>query len=90
MPLRLLKLLLKAKDLPEAVVFGRVLQGLAGLFVLMPVASSLRDLGALSVTDYIGLAVFVAVGIWLLQAAIRGPRRAAEPAPRSGHEGRDR
>jgi hypothetical protein len=88
-PLRLLKLLLRAKELPEAVIVGRILLGLAGVFVLMPVASSLRDLGALSATDYIGLAVFVAVGIWLLQAAIRGPRPADEPAAHSGHNGRD-
>ena len=74
MPLPFLKLAMKAKGLPEVAVIGRVLLGLAGASVLVPVASSLRDPSALSVTDYLGLIVFTAAGVWLLRIAVRGRR----------------
>lgn len=74
MPLRLLKLAMKAKELPEAVIIGRVLLGLVGAFVLWPVVSSLTDPGSLSLTDYVGLVVFAAVGGWLVYVAVRGGR----------------
>ncbi len=72
MPVPLLKLAMKAKSLPEVAIVARVLAAVAGLFVLVPVASGLRDPGALSATDWVGLVVFAAVGGWLLRAAIRG------------------
>lgn len=72
MPLRLLKLAMKAKDVPEVTIIGRVLIGLVGAFVLWPVASGLRDPAALSLTDYVGLVVFSAVGGWLVLMALRG------------------
>lgn len=72
MPLRFLKLAMKARELPEAVIIGRVLLGLVGAFVLWPVVSSLRDPAALSGTDYVGLVVFTAVGGWLVSVAVRG------------------
>lgn len=72
MPLRFLKLAMKAKDVPEVALVGRVMLGLAGVIVLWPVASGLRDPSSLSVTDWVGLIVFVAVGGWLLLAALRG------------------
>lgn len=72
MPFRFLKLVLKAKDLPEAVIVRRVLLGFAGAFVLAPVVSSLTEPSALSATDYPGLVVLTAVGVWLVYAALRG------------------
>lgn len=72
MPLRFLKLVMKARELPEAVILGRVLLGLAGMFVLAPVVSSLRDPSALSVTDHVGLVVLTLVGGWLVYVAVRG------------------
>lgn len=72
MPFRILKLAMKAKDLPEVAIVARVLLGLAGLFVLWPVVANLRQPGALSATDWIGLVVFAAVGLWLVRAAVRG------------------
>lgn len=74
MPLRLLKLAMKAKELPEAVIIGRVLVGLVGAFVLWPVVTSLSDPGSLSLTDYLGLVVFTSVGGWLVYVAVRGRR----------------
>lgn len=72
MPLRFLKLALKAKEIPEVRILGRVALGLVGVFVLAPVVSSLRDPGALSVTDWLGLVVLSAVGGWLIAVAVRG------------------
>lgn len=72
MPLRLLKLLLKVKELPEAAIVGRVLLGLAGAFVLAPVVSRLREPSTLATTDWVGMVVLAAVGGWLLAAAVRG------------------
>ena len=72
MPIPLFKLARQAKNLPEVAIVLRVLVGIAGVFVLFPVVSNLRDPGSLSVTDYIGLVVFVGVGVWLLRFAIRG------------------
>lgn len=72
MPLRFLKLAMKAKDLPEAVIIGRVILGLVGAFVLWPVVAGLSDPSSLSPTDYVGLVVFTAVGGWLVYVAVRG------------------
>lgn len=72
MPLRFLKLVMKAKDLPEAMIVGRVIVGIAGVLVLAPVVSSLRNPEALSVTDYAGAAVLAAVGGWLVYVAVVG------------------
>ena len=72
MAIPILKLAMKAKDLPEVVIIGRVVLGIVGVFVLIPVATNLRHPGDLSPTDYIGLVVFAAVGLWLLAVAIRG------------------
>lgn len=72
MPLRFLKLAMKARELPEAVIIGRVLLGVVGAFVLWPVVSGLRNPGSLSATDYVGLVVFAAVGGWLVHVAVRG------------------
>ena len=87
MPLRFLKLALKARELPEAAILGRVLLGLAGAFVLVPVVSSLTDPAALSVTDWIGLVVLTAVGGWLLGTAVWGrglpPTRRDQDGPRA-------
>lgn len=74
MPVPILKLAMKAKDLPEVAIIIRVVLGLVGASVLFPVASSLRDPGALVASDYVGLLVFSAVGLWLLTVAIRGRR----------------
>ena len=67
-----LKIAAKAKSVPEGALGGRVVVGLVGGFVLIPVVSGLLDPATLSVTDYFGLAVFSAVGLWLVRAAIRG------------------
>lgn len=72
MPWPLLKLAMKAKNVPEVAIIGRVLLGIVGAFVLVPVASNLRRLGDLAASDYIGLVVFSAVGVWLLRVAIKG------------------
>ncbi|MDX1647013.1 MAG: hypothetical protein R3304_07705 [Longimicrobiales bacterium] len=72
MPLRFLKLAMKARDLPEARVVGRVVLALLGVFVLWPVVSSLRDPAGLAPTDYVGIVVFTAVGGWLVGMAVRG------------------
>ena len=72
MPLRFVKLALKAKDLPEARIIGRVVMGLAGAFVLWPVISRLREPAGMVVTDWVGLVVLSAVGGWLVYAAVRG------------------
>lgn len=77
MALPLLKLALKAKDLPEVAMLGRLLLGAAGVFVLLRVASSLRRLAALTPMDYVGLILFTAVGLWLLRAALAS--RATRP-----------
>jgi type III secretory pathway component EscR len=72
MPLRLVKLALKAKDLPEARILGRVALGFTGLFVMAPVASALMRPAELAVTDWVGLLVFTTVGGWLIVLAVRG------------------
>ena len=72
MPLRFVKLAMKAKDLPEIRIVARVVVGAVGVFVLWPVVTNLRNLPALTVTDYVGLAVFTGVGVWLLSLAVRG------------------
>lgn len=72
MPLRFLKLAMKARELPEARILGRVVVGLVGAYVLWPVASSLREPMALAPTDLLGLVVFTGVGGWLVVLAIRG------------------
>ena len=74
MPLRFVKLAMKAKEIPEVQVVARVLVGAVGVFVLWPVVTNLGDLAALALTDWVGLAVFTAVGAWLLRLAIRGWR----------------
>ena len=63
---------MKTKDLPEVRIVARVVVGAVGIFVLWPVASNLRELATLAFTDYVGLAVFSAVGVWLLVLAVRG------------------
>lgn len=72
MPLRFLKLAMKAKELPEARILGRVVVGLVGAYVLWPVVSSLRNPMALALTDLLGLVVFTGVGGWLVVLAVRG------------------
>ena len=72
MSVPLLKLAMKAKGLREVAIVGRVLLGFAGVLVLVPVVSNLRDPSALSIADYIGLTVFSAVGLWLLHVAMKG------------------
>lgn len=72
MPLRFIKLVMKARDLPEAVIIGRILVGLAGVLVLAPVVSSLRNPGAMSTTDYAGSLVLAVVGGWLVYVAVVG------------------
>lgn len=68
----LLRLVWKVRDLPEARIVIRVLTGVLGIFVLIPVGTNLRRSGDLMVTDWVGLAVFTAVGFWLLARAVRG------------------
>ena len=72
MPWNVLKIAAKARRLPEVVILVRILVGLVGVFVLLPVASSLRDPGDLVASDYVGLVLFTGVGLWLLRAAVRG------------------
>ena len=72
MPLRFVKAAMKAKDLPEVRIVARFVVGLVGVFVLWPVVTNIRNLSALTVTDYFGLAVFSGVGVWLLSLAVRG------------------
>ena len=65
------RLAAKARRLPEVVIVLRILVGLAGVFVLLPVASSLLDPAELGASDYVGLVLFTGVGLWLLRAALR-------------------
>ncbi len=63
------KLAAKARGLPEVAVVVRLALGLAGGFLLFRAASNLRVPGDLTALDYGGLALFVAVGVWLLRVA---------------------
>jgi hypothetical protein len=67
-----LKLAAKARSIPEVAIVIRVLIGIVGGFVLIPVVSSVLDPTELVVSDYLGLVVFTAVGLSLLRAAFRG------------------
>ncbi len=71
----LIRLVWKARDLPEARVVMRVLTAMLGIFVLIPVGTNVRRLGELSVTDWVGLTVFAAVGASLVYRALRGDAR---------------
>ena len=66
------KIVAKAKSVPEVAIVIRILLGLVGGFVLLPVATSLLDPAELTASDYVGLLVFTAAGLWLLRAALRG------------------
>ena len=61
----------KAKNLPEVAILGRIALGIAGAFVLFPVATNLLRFSTLGPFDYVGLVVFSVVGIWLLAAALK-------------------
>lgn len=74
MPWTLLKFLNKARHLPEARILIRLALGLAGAFLLFRVIGNLLDPSDLVITDYVGLVVLTAVGLWLLAAALRGWR----------------
>ena len=67
----LLKMATRAKDVPEVALVVRIGLGLAGVIVLLPVFSGLRDPGDLAAFEYIGLALFVSVAVWLFRAALR-------------------
>ena len=67
-----LKIAAKAKSVPEVAIVIRIVLGLVGGFVLLPVATSLLDPAEVTASDYMGLLVFTAVGLWLLRAALRG------------------
>jgi hypothetical protein len=71
-PLAILKIVSKAKSIPEVAVVIRVLVAIVGGFVLIPVVSSVLDPTELVASDYLGLFVFTAVGLSLLRAAYRG------------------
>ena len=71
MPWTVFRIAAKARRLPEVVIVLRILVGLAGVFVLLPVASSLLDRADLVASDYVGLVLFTGVGLWLLRAALR-------------------
>ncbi len=59
----------KARRLPEVAIVVRLALGIAGAFLLFRAASSLRAPSDLTALEYGGLALFVAVGVWLLRAA---------------------
>ena len=54
----------------DAVAKGARL-GLAGAFLLLRVGSNLLDASELTAIDFAGLALFLAVGLWLLVTAVR-------------------
>ncbi len=67
----LLKMANKARGLPEVAIVLRIALGVAGVIVLLPVVSSLRSPGEVAGTEYVGLALFLAVAVWLFRAALR-------------------
>lgn len=72
MPLRLLKLVRRAKEIPEVAIALRILTALVGLYVMIPAGRALLDPSAVSTTDWVGVVVFTGVGLYLLVAAARG------------------
>ena len=72
MPWTVFRIAAKARRLPEVAIVLRILLGLVGVFVLIPVASSLLDPANLVASDYVGLVLFTGVGLWLIRAALRG------------------
>ena len=72
MPLRLLKLALKARESPEVSIVLRVVTAIVGLFVLVPVLRVALDPTGRAWSDWVGVAVFAIVGGYLLHAALRG------------------
>lgn len=67
----LFKMATKGRNLPELAILVRIALALAGIVVLLPVFSGLRDPADLSVAEYVGLALFVVVAVWLFRAALR-------------------
>ena len=72
MPWTAFKLVAKAKNVTEVAIVLRVLLGLTGVFVLLPVGSAILTPNNLVASDFIGLVVFTAVGVWLIRVAYRG------------------
>ena len=71
-PWAILKIVSKARSIPEVDVVIRVLLAIVGGFVLLPVASSALHPAELVASDYLGLAIFTGVGLSLLRVAFRG------------------
>lgn len=67
----LLKMANKAKGLPEVAIVFRIALGVAGVIVLLPVLFSLLSPGEVAAAEYVGLALFLAVAVWLFRAALR-------------------